>query len=137
MAYWLVKSEPESWSWSDQEAAGATQWDGVRNAQALNNMRRMAVGDRALFYHSGKERRIIGIVEIVKPFYDDPNDPKSGLVDVRTIGALPAPVSLADIKAEPDLAHLALVRQPRLSVMPVDDDAWSKLCRMGGLTAGE
>jgi len=137
MAHWLVKSEPESWSWADQAAAGTTHWDGVRNAQALNNMRRMAVGERALFYHSGKERRIIGIVEIVKPFYDDPNDSKSGLVDVRTIDALPAPVSLADIKAEPDLAHLALVRQPRLSVMPVDDDAWSKLCRMGGLTAGE
>lgn len=136
MAHWLVKSEPGSWSWADQTAAGATHWDGVRNAQALNSMRRMAVGDRALFYHSGKQRRIVGIVEIVKPFYDDPDDPKSGLVDVRTVGALPDPVTLADIKADPDLAHLALVRQPRLSVMPVDDDAWSKLCRMGGLTAG-
>jgi len=135
MAYWLVKSEPGTWSWEDQAAAGRTHWDGVRNAQALGNMRRMAVGDEALFYHSGKERRIVGIVRIARAFYDDPNDPKSGLVDVETVAPLKRPVTLAGIKADPAFADLALVRQPRLSVMPVTPAQWRRLLEMGGMTA--
>lgn len=133
MAYWLLKSEPETWSWDDQLAAGTTEWDGVRNAQALNNMRAMAEGDTAFFYHSGKERRIVGLVEIVGSFYPDPEDEKSGLVDVKALKSVPQPVSLAAVKAEPALAQLALVRQPRLSVMPVPDEAWAILSRMAGL----
>ncbi len=135
MAYWLVKSEPGTWSWEDQVAAGRTHWDGVRNAQALGNMRRMAVGDEAFFYHSGKERRIVGIVRIVRAFYDDPDDPRSGLVDVATVAPLKRPVTLAEIKADPAFADLALVRQPRLSVMPVTPDQWHRLLGMGGMTA--
>lgn len=133
MAYWLLKSEPESWSWQQQVARGTTAWDGVRNAQALNNMRAMAEGDRAFFYHSGAERAVVGIVSITGTFRPDPADPASGLVDVTADQALPAPVTLAAIKAEPRLAHLALVRQPRLSVMPVDPEAWALVCGLGGL----
>lgn len=134
MAYWLLKTEPDTWSWTQQTAAGTTAWDGVANAQALNNMRAMATGDRAFFYHTGKEKQVAGIVEITRPFYPDPNEPASGLVDVKAIAPLPRPVTLAAIKAEPALAHLALVRQPRLSVMPVDEAAWALICRMGGLS---
>lgn len=133
MAFWLVKSEPEVWSWDDQVAAGTTHWDGVRNAQALGNMRAMRVGDRAFFYHSGKERRIVGLVEIVRAFYPDPKDPKSGLVDVKALRPLPRPVSLAEVKAEPALAGIALVRQSRLSVMPIPDEARDLLMNMAGL----
>jgi len=135
MVYWLIKTEPDSWSWDQQAAAGTTAWDGVANAQALNNMRAMAVGDRAFFYHTGKERQIVGIVEIMRTFYPDPNDPASGLVDVKAIEPLPRPVTLAAIKAEPALAHLAVVRQPRLSILPVDEAAWTHICRMGGLAS--
>lgn len=130
MACWLVKSEPESWSWDDQVAAGRTHWDGVRNAQALGNMRKMAVGDRVFFYHSGKERAIVGIVEVVKDFYPDPDDEKSGLVDVKTVESLAHPVTLAAIKADGRFDQMALVRQPRLSVMPVSDQQWTWLMQM-------
>lgn len=133
MSFWLVKSEPEVWSWDDQLAAGTTHWDGVRNAQALNNMRAMTVGDRAFFYHSGKERRILGIVEIVRAFYPDPKDAKSGLVDVKALHPLPHPVSLTAIKADPALAGIALVRQSRLSVMPIPEAARATLMAMAGL----
>ncbi len=130
MAYWLVKSEPESWSWADQVAAGRTHWDGVRNAQALGNMRQMAVGDRVFFYHSGKERAIVGIVEVVKDFYPDPDDAKSGLVDVKTVESLANPVTLASVKADGRFDQMALVRQSRLSVMPVTDEQWTWLIKM-------
>ena len=135
MAYWLVKSEPGTWSWDDQVKAKRTHWDGVRNHQAANNLKAMAKGDRALFYHSGKDRQIVGIVEIVKTYYPDPSDESGrfGMVDVKTVAALPQPVSLADIKADDKLNHLALVRQSRLSVMPIDDASWQRLCKMGGL----
>lgn len=132
MAHWLVKSEPGTWSWDDQVKAGTTHWNGVKNYQALGNMRAMKKGDKALFYHSGAEREIVGLVEIARAFYPDPEDEKSGLVDVRALKALPKPVSLADIKADPRLHHLALVRQSRLSVMPVDDAAWKIIAAMGG-----
>ncbi|HEY4547787.1 MAG TPA: EVE domain-containing protein [Pedomonas sp.] len=133
MAYWLIKTEPGSWSWEQQSEVGSTAWEGVANAQALNNMRAMAVGDHAFFYHTGKEKQIIGIVEIIRAFYPDPNNPASGLVDVKAIRPLPRPVTLAAIKADPALADLALVKQPRLSVLPVDDAAWTHICGLGRL----
>ena len=135
MAYWLVKSEPGAWSWQQQVAAGTTCWDGVRNAQANNHLKAMQVGDRAFFYHSGAERAIVGVVEVVRAYYPDPADPSGrfGMVDVRTLAPMPRPVTLAGIKAEERLAHLALVRQSRLSVMPVDSHAWQMIAAMGGL----
>jgi predicted RNA-binding protein with PUA-like domain len=135
MAYWLVKSEPGSWSWDDQVKAGTTDWSGVRNPQATSFMKAMRKGDRVFFYHSGEERRIVGVVEVVKEFYPDPKDKSGrfGLVDVRTVGPVPEPVTLAAIKAEPKLKDLLLVRHSRLSVMPVDEPAWKLISRMGGL----
>jgi len=133
MAHWLVKSEPSVWSWDDQVRAGTTHWNGVRNAQALINMRAMRKGDTAFFYHSNEERRIVGIVAIARAFYPDPDDAKSGLVDVRAVKPLKSPVTLAQVKAEPALAQLGLVRQSRLSVMPIDEAAWALLMAMGGM----
>jgi predicted RNA-binding protein with PUA-like domain len=135
MAYWLVKSEPGAWSWQQQVEAGTTGWDGVRNHQAANNLKAMRIGDRAFFYHSGETREIVGIVEVVREYYPDPSDESGrfGMVDVRAIEALARPVTLAAIKADPRLRNLALVRQSRLSVVPIDDEAWSMLCRMGGV----
>ena len=135
MAYWLVKSEPRAWSWRQQVEAGTTHWDGVRNHQAANNLKAMRAGDRAFFYHSGEEREIVGIVEVVREYYPDPSDESGrfGMVDVRTVRAFDKPVTLAAIKADPRLRNLALVRQSRLSVMPIEDDAWGMLCRMGGV----
>lgn len=135
MAFWLVKSEPSAWSWQQQVNAGTTHWDGVRNYQAANNLKAMRPGDRALFYHSGDAREIVGIVEVTRAYYPDPSDPagRFGMVDVRAVEPLPKPVTLAAIKADPRLQSLALVRQSRLSVMPIDDMAWSILCGMGGL----
>jgi predicted RNA-binding protein with PUA-like domain len=107
----------------------------VRNPQATNFMKAMREGDRVFFYHSGEERRIVGVVEVVKEFYPDPKDKSGrfGLVDVRTVGPVPEPVTLAAIKAEPKLKDLLLVRHSRLSVMPVDEPAWKLISRMGGL----
>lgn len=133
MAHWLLKSEPETWSWADQQRVGVTRWDGVKNAQALGNMRRMALNDQAFFYHSGKERQIVGLVRIARSFYPDPDDAKSGLVDVAAVESLPKPVTLAAIKAEPELADLALVRQSRLSVMEIPESAWALILKMAGL----
>lgn len=133
MAYWLVKSEPDVWSWDDQVKVGTTSWNGVRNAQALNNMKAMKKGDKAFFYHSNKDRQIVGVVEIVKTYYPDPKDEKSGLVDVKALKAVKTPVTLAQVKADKRLAHLALVRQSRLSVMPIDDASWKLLSQMAGL----
>jgi predicted RNA-binding protein with PUA-like domain len=133
MAQWLVKSEPGSWSWDDQVRAGTTDWSGVRNPQATNFMKAMKKGDRAFFYHSGEERRIVGVIEVVKEFYPDPKDKSGrfGLVDVKTVGPVPEPVTLAAIKAEPKLKDLLLVRHSRLSVMPVEAAAWALIARMG------
>jgi len=134
MQYWLLKSEPGEWSWDDQKAAGTAEWDGVKNAQAQKNMRAMEKGDRALFYHSGKQRRVVGIVEIARAPYPDPDDEmgKRVLVDVTTVKSLANPVSLQSIKAEPALQELALVRQPRLSVMPVSEASWHTILRLAG-----
>ncbi len=133
MAYWLMKSEPGTWSWDDQVRDGVAEWDGVRNHQAANNMKAMEIGDKAFFYHSVKEKRVVGIVEIVKEYYPDPTDASGrfGMVDVKALEPMAKPVTLADIKAEPRLSELALVRQSRLSVTPIDDDAWDLICAMG------
>ncbi len=130
-----MKSEPGDWSWDDQVEAGVAEWDGVRNHQASKNMQAMKIGDQAFFYHSVNEKRIIGLVAIVKEYYPDHTDPKGrfGMVDVQALQPLPQPVTLAQIKAEPKLAHLALVRQARLSVSPVDAKAWRLICSMGGI----
>ena len=135
MAYWLMKSEPGTWSWDDQVRDGVAEWDGVRNHQASNNLKAMRVGDRAFFYHSVNEKRIVGIVEVVKEYYPDPTDPagKFGMVDVKAVEPLPQPVGLKDIKADPDLQDLPLIKQSRLSVMPIDEASWQRICRKGGL----
>jgi len=132
MAYWLMKTEPGAWSWEDQVRVGVTEWDGVRNYQASNNLKAMRVGDRAFFYHSVNEKRIVGIVEVVKEYYPDPSDASGrfGMVDVKTVKAVKKPVTLADIKAREALAEFALVRQSRLSVMPVTDSQWKLICRL-------
>jgi predicted RNA-binding protein with PUA-like domain len=134
MAFWLVKSEPDAFSWEQQVANGVEPWTGVRNAMARNNLRAMQPGDRAFFYHSNVGREIVGVVEVVRAAYPDPTAEKGDwvAVDVRAVGPMPNPVPLPAIKADPDFADFALVRQSRLSVMPVPPQLWKKLCRMGG-----
>ncbi len=135
MNHWLFKSEPNTWGWDDQVARGdrGEHWDGVRNYQASNNMKAMKVGDRGFFYHSVNEKRIVGIVEVIREYYPDHTDPKErfGMVDVKAVRPFTVPVTLEDIKAEPKLAELPLIRQSRLSVMPIPKDAWDLICRMG------
>ena len=135
MAYWLVKSEPGTWSWEDHVKKAVQGWEGVRNFQATNNMKAMTVGDRAFFYHSGEERRVLGILEVVKPYHPDPTDKSGrfGMVDFKAGLAFKTPVTLADIKADKRLRHLALLRQSRLSVQPVDAAAWKIICAKGDL----
>ena len=135
MAYWLVKSEPEDWSWDDQCGVDKEPWTGVKNYQAQANMRIMQEGDEVFFYHSGKAREIVGICTVATGPYDDPSDEKGKfcLVDLKAKGPLPKPVSLADIKADERLHHLALVRQSRLSVMPIDAESWQLISAKGGL----
>ena len=135
MRYWIVKSEPHAWSWDQQVKKGVEHWNGVRNYQAANNMKAMRLGDRAFFYHSGEERAIVGIVEIVKEYYPDHTDESGrfGMVDVKTVGPVKTPVTLAAIKADERLKDLALVRQSRLSVVPVDAAQAKILCQMAGV----
>ena len=138
MAYWLMKSEPDSWSWDHQMKAGAkgAEWTGVRNHTAKQNLMKMKKGDRAFFYHSNEGKEIVGIVEIVRPFYPDPADPggKFGMVDVAAVMPVKQPVSLAEMKQVPELAGMAVLRQSRLSVCPVSDTDWKIICRMAGIT---
>ena len=135
MQYWLFKSEPGAWSWDDHVKAGTAEWDGVRNHQACNNMKAMKLGDRAFFYHSVNEKRIVGVVEVAKEYYPDHTDESGrfGMVDLTALEPVKAPVTLAEIKAEPSLSELALVRQSRLSVVPVTAAQWKKLCKMAGV----
>jgi predicted RNA-binding protein with PUA-like domain len=134
MAHWLYKSEPGTWSWDDHVKASVTHWDGVRNFQAASNMKKMAVGDRGFFYHSGETREIVGVVEVVRTWYPDPKDEtgKFGLVDLKVVGPMPKPVSLTEIKQDPALAEMVLVKNSRLSVQPVTDAEWDYLCKRGG-----
>ena len=133
MNYWLMKTEPGTWSWDDQVRAGVAEWDGVRNYQASNNMKAMALGDLVFFYHSVSEKRIVGIAEVAKLYYPDPTDKSGrfGMVDVRAIRPMIEPVTLAQIKDDPRLQDLALIRQSRLSVLPLTADQWRMICAMG------
>ena len=135
MAHWLFKSEPGSWSWDDQVKKGVEHWNGVRNYQANNNMKAMKKGDTGFFYHSVDEKRIVGVVEVVKEHYPDHTDESGrfGMVDVKTVKPVKNPVTLEQIKADERLSDLALVRQSRLSVVPVSDKHWKILCQMAGI----
>jgi predicted RNA-binding protein with PUA-like domain len=137
MNYWLMKSEPSTWSWDDQIRKGAKGegWDGVRNYQASNNMKSMSVGDLCFFYHSVKERDVVGIVKVIKSYHPDPTDKTSrfGMVRVAKYKSLKKRVNLDQIKNDTRLKHLALVRQSRLSVMPIDKKSWTIICNLGGI----
>lgn len=124
MNYWLLKSEPDCYSWEQMEKDEQTFWDGVHNYQARNNLRAMKLGDLAFFYHSGEERRIVGIVEIVKEAYPDKDDPQWTWVDVRKVRALDRPVGLGELKEHPALSGMSLFKQGRLSVVPVKAREW-------------
>ena len=132
MKYWLLKSEPDAWSWDNQVKEGASMWDGVRNYQARNNLKEMKKNDLCFFYHSVTERSIIGIVKVVKEYYPDPTD-KTGrfvVVDVKAIKKLKNPVSLDQIKENSKLQDIALVKQSRLSVMPLKKIEWDIIIKM-------
>jgi predicted RNA-binding protein with PUA-like domain len=134
MAHWLLKSEPSSWSWDQQVAAGAkgTFWNGVRNHLAKKHLMAMKKGDRAFFYHSNEDKAIVGVVEIIKTYYPDPTDESGvfGMVDVKAVKPLHNPVALAQIKAKPQLAQMVLVNNSRLSVQPVTDKEWDIILEM-------
>ena len=131
--HWLVKQEPEDYSWDDLIRDGSTPWTGVRNFQARNNLRQMKVGDAVFFYHSGKEKCVVGIASVSKAAYPDPTTKEEGwiAVDIKPVKRLTNPVSLADIKANAKLSDLLLVRQSRLSVMPVGESEFEEIVRMG------
>lgn len=132
-SYWLLKTEPSTYSFERLMKEGQAVWDGVRNNLALKYLREMKAGDQALIYHSGDDKAVVGQARVVKPAYPDPNaeDPKLVVVDLVPAGPLPKPVPLSAIKAEPSLGDLPLVRMPRLSVMPVPAEAWRKIVGMG------
>tara|TARA_B100000965_G_scaffold210784_1_gene176153 strand:+ start:90 stop:506 length:417 start_codon:yes stop_codon:yes gene_type:complete len=130
--YWLLKSEPSTWSWQDQSKVKKDMWDGVRNYQARNNLMQMKKGDLCFFYHSVNEKQIVGIVKVVKEHYPDPTDKskKFVVVDVAKYKTLKYPVSLEKIKNVTKLSHLALIKQSRLSVMPIDKKSWEIIIKM-------
>ena len=133
MAYWLMKSEPDVFSYTDLENKPVEEWHGVRNFTARNNMKAMKVGDLAFFYHSNIGKEIVGIMQVVKEHYPDPDDPRFVLVDMKCKKAFKIPVTLAQIKADPRLQNIALIRQSRLSVMPITDEEWQIICELGGI----
>ena len=135
MAYWLLKSEPDDWSWTEQVAKGraGAEWTGIRNFSARNHLRAMKKGEQAFFYHTGKERAIVGIVRVIAEAHPDSTDSAWGAVDVAAVRALPTPVSLEQIKANRRLAGMVLVRLSRLSVQSVTEAEWRIVCQMGGL----
>ncbi len=137
MAYWLLKTEPETFSWGDLTKKGAKgeSWTGVRNFTARGHLKEMKKGDLAFFYHTGEEKQIVGIAETIKESYPDATDPKGVFVtvDVKAVKPLPKAVTLASIKAEPRLKEMALVKYSRLSVQPVTAAEWTLVCKMGGL----
>lgn len=137
MAYWLFKSEPDTWSWAQQSARRdqGEEWNGVRNYQARNFMRQMEIGDQGFFYHSQTEKAVVGLVEVIATSHPDSttDDPRWDCVDIKALCPMPRPVSLEMVKAEPRLAEMALLRQSRLSVQPVTPEAWDIICKMGGL----
>ena len=135
MAYWLFKSEPGSWSWDQQVKAGkaGSEWTGVRNFTARNNMRAMKKGDQGFFYHSGEGKEIVGIVTVVKEAHPESGNADWDAVDIAAVKPVPKPVTLAAVKAEKKLADMALVRYSRLSVQPVTEAEWKLVCKMVGL----
>ena len=137
MAYWLLKTEPDSYSWDDQVKKGAKgdAWTGVRNFRAREHLNAMKKGDLAFFYHTGDEKQVVGIVEVIREGYPDPTD-KEGVftaVDIKAVKPLKKPVTLAAVKADKRLKDMVLARQPRLSVQPVTAEEWKIVCGMGGL----
>ena len=137
MAHWLLKSEPETWSWEMQKKKGAKgePWSGVRNHTAKQNMMKMKKGDECFFYHSGEEKAVVGIVKVSGEYRPDPTDEKGifGLVDVKAVKDVPKHVTLAECKANPKLKGMSLVTSFRLSVQPVTEAEWKEVCKMGGL----
>lgn len=138
MAYWLIKSEPDVFSWDDEVKSGAKgeAWTGVRNHQAKLNLMKMKNGDRAFFYHSNEGKEIVGVVEVVREHYPDPTATAGEpwvVVDVKAVEPMPRPVTLVEAKAEPRLKAMALVNNTRLSVQPVTTEEWKTVCKMGGL----
>jgi predicted RNA-binding protein with PUA-like domain len=137
MAYWLLKTEPDSYSWDDQVKRGAKgdAWTGVRNFRARQHLTAMKKGDLAFFYHTGDEKQVVGIVEVIREAYPDPTD-KEGVfkaVDIKAVKPLKAPVTLAAVKADKRLKDMVLAKQPRLSVQPVTAEEWKIVCAMGGV----
>jgi len=137
MAHWLYKSEPETWSWEQQKKKGAKgeEWTGVRNYQARNNMRAMKLGDQGFFYHSGEEKAIVGIVEVVKLAHKDSTAKEDAweCVDIKAVRDVPKPVTLDDVKGDKRLAKMVLANNSRLSVQPVSDEEWKIICEKGGV----
>ena len=137
MAYWLFKTEPETFSWEMQKKKGAKgePWSGVRNFAAAKHMKAMKKGELGFFYHTGDEKQIVGIVEVIAQYKPDPTDEtgKFGLVDVKAVKDVPKLVTLAQIKADPKLKGMVLAREPRLSVQPVTDAEWKYICKLGGV----
>ena len=137
MAYWLFKSEPNTWGWDQQMAKGeqGEQWDGVRNYQARNNMRKMKLGEKGFFYHSVNEKQIVGIVEICAEIHPDTTDDtgKWECVDIKAVKPVKTPVTLEDCKNHPELGNMILVNNSRLSVQPVSDEEWKIVCEMAGV----
>jgi predicted RNA-binding protein with PUA-like domain len=137
MAHWLFKSEPSAWSFDRLVAAGekGTDWSGIRNHSAKLNMMTMKTGERGFFYHSNEGKAVVGIVEVIKPYYPDPSDAsgKFGMVDIKAVKPLPRPVTLEAVKADKRLATMALVANSRLSVQPVTGEEWARVCELGGL----
>jgi predicted RNA-binding protein with PUA-like domain len=137
VSYWLFKTEPETFSWDMQKKKGARgePWSGVRNFTAARNMKAMKKGDLGFFYHTGEEKQIVGIVEVIAEYKPDPTDEthRFGLVDVKAVKDVPKPVTLAQVKADPKLKAMVLAREPRLSVQPVTEAEWMHICKLGGL----
>jgi predicted RNA-binding protein with PUA-like domain len=138
MAYWLFKSEPSTWSWDQQVARGENgeEWDGVRNYQARNFMRQMAIGDKGFFYHSQTEKSVVGIVEVIAKAHPDSTteDDRWECVDIKAVSPFPHPVTLDMIKADHRLGDMVLVRNSRLSVQPVSEEEWAIVCQLGGVS---
>jgi predicted RNA-binding protein with PUA-like domain len=137
MNHWLFKTEAETFSWDMQKSRGAKgePWSGVRNWQAARNMKEMKIGDLGFFYHTGDEKQIVGIVEVIGEYRKDPTDEtgKFGLVDVKAVKDLPKPVTLAQVKADPKLKDMVLAKVARLSVQPVTPEEWKYVCKLGGM----
>ena len=137
MAYWLLKTEPDAYSWDEQVKKGGKgdAWTGVRNFAARKNLQAMKKGDRAFFYHTGDEKQVVGVIEVIRESYHDPTGEKGVFlaIDVKAVKPFPKPVTLAAIKAEPKLKSMVLTREPRLSVQAVTEEEWKLVCKMGGV----